>query len=195
MNTCIPLATLAALLAGCFGGLTNRVDVDSEDRLADTGTNSKDLRTVAETMARSIVSLAPLARAGTPPRIALLRVQNRSNELIDTQIITEKIRTLLVKNAGGRVIFVDRSDITVDALEAERAGKRAGVLTSTDVKTVSGVDFFLAGTLASLDKAGGGVRSTYTRFSFRLTDAESSDIIWEDEYEMKKSATTGIWDQ
>ena len=34
--------------------------------------------------------------------------------------------------------------------------------------------------------------TSYYRLSFRLTDAASSAIVWEDEYEIKKASTVGI---
>ncbi|MFT7624047.1 MAG: PBP1b-binding outer membrane lipoprotein LpoB [Myxococcota bacterium] len=181
-------------LAGCFGGTSNRVGVDTEDNLGDTFAGSKDLRTVAQNMTRSIVGLYQIQKATKPPRIALLRVDNRSNQIMDTRLFTTKIRTQLIKNAQGRVIFVDRSDISASAVVGERSAKRAGAVSANGSKMVSGVDYFLTGEIGSIDKARGGRRSTYTRFSFRLTDAESSDIIWEDEYEMKKVSQTGSWD-
>ncbi len=185
---------VVCLLVACAGGITNRVDVDSEDNLSDTGTGSKDLRAVTSEMVRSLITLPQLAGAASPPRVALLRVENRTNEILDTQLFTTKMRTLLIKHSAGRIVFVDRSNASAAAIQAERNAKREGSVSATDTKQVSGADFFLTGEIASIDKAAGGTRSTYTRFSFRLTDAESSDILWEDEFEMKKVAVQGVWD-
>jgi len=180
--------------AGCSGGRTNRVDLDTED-LGDTGTGSKELRAVCQKMVRSLIQLHQIQTAKKPPRIALVRVENRSNEMIDTKLFTRKMRTQLIKYARGRVIFVDRSRMASAAIQRERQAKRTAVVSSRGSKMLSGADYFLTGEIGSIDKARAGKRSTYTRYAFRLTDAESSDILWEDEYEMKKVARTGMWDQ
>ena len=189
----VALAILWTL--GCTGGITNRVAIDSEDSLADTTTGSKDLQVVCQQMVRSMVGLPRLSRRGPTPRIAILQVENRTNEILDTRLFTTKMRTQLIKFAAGRVVFVDRSTMSAAAVAAERQAKREGVVGSSGAKELSGADYFLTGELGSIDKTVGGTRSTYTRYSFRLTDAESSDILWEDEYEVKKVAHRGVWDQ
>ena len=73
--------------------------------------------------------------------------------------------------------------------------KRRGEFSASRKGHLSGADFFLTGTLDSIDKASGGIRSTYTRYSFRLTEAESGDIYWEDDYEVKKIGKAGLYDR
>jgi hypothetical protein len=194
-TTTIGRGLLAACfaLAACAGGMHQRVDVDSEDPGVETG--SKDLRAVADKMVRSLVGLPELDGRAAPPRVAILRVDNRTKELLDTRLFTTKMRTQLVMHARGRIRFVDRSDIASAAIGAERDAKRAGEVSAAAVKQLAGVDYFLTGELASIDRTRGDRRSNYTRYAFRLVDAESSDIVWEDEYEVKKVAVQGAWDR
>jgi penicillin-binding protein activator len=185
-----------ALLLGwtvvCCGAHTNRVHVDETGGVEDTGIDSQDLRTVAQKMARSIIQLHPIAQAKSSPRIAFLEVQNNSNDMLDTEMFLRKIRRLLLKHGNGRIRFLDRARVA--SILKERQAKRAGLITTGKSKDLAGADYFLTGVISSIDKASGDQRSTYTVFSFRLTDAESSEIIWEDEYEMKKVGTRAFWD-
>jgi PBP1b-binding outer membrane lipoprotein LpoB len=144
-------------------------------------------------MARSLITIPQISRAETAPRVAFLDVRNRTNQIIDKEIFLNSIRTLLIQNTQGRVVFLDRTRI--NEVIAERELKRRGVVGASDRKILSGVDFFLTGELNAIDKVEGAARSTYTRYSFRLTDAESSDIIWEDVYEVKKVGRRGTFDQ
>ena len=185
-------ALLSFLLAGCVAK-TERVDVSSDEPFSDTETSSKDLMTVAQQMAASLVQLPQIQNAKNPPRIAFADVKNETNEIINKNLFIEKMRTLLLKNAAGRMVFLDRE--ISDQIMREREGKRAGQLGSSGSKIRSGADFFLTGKLSSIDKQAGGKRSTYTRYAFRLTDAESSDIAWEDEYEVKKVGRAATWDR
>jgi len=183
--------TGALLFIGCVAS-TSRVDV-ATDEPGDTETSSKDLVTVAQNMARSLVQLPQIAAAKAPPRIAFADIKNETNEIINKNLFIEKMRTLLIKNAVGRMVFLDRE--LSEQITQEREGKRRGELGSSGSKIRSGADFFLTGKLSSIDKQSGSKRSTYTRYAFRLTDAESTDILWEDEYEVKKVGKAGLYDR
>jgi len=177
------------LAAGCTGQ-TKRVDVDSGDPdELGTGLNSQDFRSVCERMARSLVRLPQIQNASTPPKVAVLDVTNNSNDLIDAREFALKIRTLLIKNAEGKIIFLDR-DITEEVKEENREKER-GKITGTGLKDRYGADFFLTGQIGSIDRAAGRGNTTYYRLSFRLTDAATQAIAWEDEYEIKKISTIG----
>ena len=185
------LSCLVAWAPTC-GPHTNRVHVDQTGGLEDTGIDSQDLRTVTQRMSRSLMQVPDVANASSPPRIAFLEVKNNSNDILDTEMFLRKIRRLLLKFGQGRIRFLDRA--RVKEILKEREAKRAGLVTSAGSKNLAGADFFLTGVISSIDKASGDTRSTYTLFSFRLTDAETSEIVWEDEYEMKKVGQRAFWD-
>jgi len=182
-------ATQQAPMLSPLGGSVNRIDVDSS-LISDVTTDSQDMRAICQRMARSIINLRQISNAVSPPRVAFLEMVNRTTEDIDSYNLLDSIRTQLVKNSGGRVIFVDRERI--NSIMKERAMKRAGTVGSSGPKVLSGVDFFLTGRAYSDMKAYRGARQAYYRFSFRLTDAENGDIIWEDEYEFKKAGRMGF---
>ena len=193
-----PLTVVANLVialsaAGC-GGYSNRVDVDKDTDVDNSNSSysSQDIRTVSQKMARSIMQVKGVVNSPSPPRIAFLAIENRSNELIDTDMFLEKIRTLLIKNGEGRLRFLDRAK--VEDILSERAAKRAGVVTHGKHGDLGGADYFLTGSVSSLDRVAGKGKTTFMRFSFRLTGAETSDIIWEDEYEIKKTSGRAAWD-
>jgi PBP1b-binding outer membrane lipoprotein LpoB len=180
------------MLSACLSS-TNRVAVDSEEPFSDTLTGSKELEDVAQKMTRSLVLLPQVASAAVPPKIAFLEVANNTNEILNKELFLRKMRTLLMQGASGKMVFIDRDKF--EAIKREREAKRSGQFSGKANGTLSGADFFLTGTLDSIDKALGGKRSTYTRYSFRLTDAESGDIFWEDEYEVKKVGKAGLYDR
>jgi len=186
------ISLLALALVGCVAS-TQRVDVATDEPFSDTETSSKDLETVAQQMARAMILLPQIQNSAKPPRIAFADVKNETNEIINKNMFIEKMRTLLLKNAGGKVIFLDR-ELSAQ-ISNERGAKRSGQVTAGELKSVHGADFFLTGKLSSIDKQSGGKRSTFTRYAFRLTDAESTGILWEDEYEVKKIGKAGLYDR
>lgn len=163
---------------------------DEDDRLGGTGIESTDVRTVARKMAESILEVPEIAQAVGMPRIALLPVKNSTRFIIDKDIFTKKIRIELNKNAKGKMRFLARERIE-DVIK-EREAKREELYTASKEADLLGLDFYLTGELTGLSKASGGHRSDYILMSFQLIDTETSDIVWEDAYEVKRVGKTGV---
>lgn len=189
---------LLLLAAVCFAGCqkndyspsyASTVSPDADDQLGGTGIESTDIRTVAVKMASSILETPEIMYAEGLPRVALLPVKNNTRFVINKDIFTQKIRIELNRNAQGKVRFLARD--RMDDILQEREAKQEGVVTASKTEGLKGADFFLTGELTGLAKASGGNRSDYILMSFQLIDAENSDIVWEDAYEIKRVGVTG----
>jgi PBP1b-binding outer membrane lipoprotein LpoB len=187
------LTVLACLAAAGCAGRTARMDPDSEDDAVRGALGSKDFRSACFEMAQSMVQLPQIQRAAKPPTIAFVEMENRSDELFDADSLLYKMRTELIKNSGGKMMFLDR-DI-IDKIRQERLDKDRGRVTTSSDKPVFGADYFLAGRVESIRRTRGRVETKYMRISVRLTDAHSSAIVWENDYEIKKLALAGVYDR
>jgi len=179
------LLPVILLSLACATGSTRRVGVDDTSVNDPTSTEVQDYRTVAERMARSLIQTRFVQDALEPPTVAFLSVENRTNDYIDTEAFLEKIRTLLVKHSGGKITFLDRQATL--AILKERKAKELGQVTASGKFEESrlGADYFLTGVIHSINRGQGSRMTVYRRYSFRLTDADTSAIVWEDEYETK----------
>jgi len=166
------------------------ISPDEDDRLGGTGIESTDIRTAARKMAESILEVPEISQTDGVPRITLLPVVNNTRFIINQDIFTKKIRIDLNKNSQGKMRFLARDRIK--AIEKERAEKRDGTFAASKATDMLGVDFFLTGELNALSKASEGSRSDYILMSFQLIDSETSDIIWEDAYEVKRVGIAGV---
>ena len=175
-------------IAGCTGTVTRR-PVDDEV-IKTTNTTEVDLRSMCEKMARSLVDLPQIAQAKNPPTIAFLEMQNRTLQDVDSYNLLSSIRKKLIQYGGGKFVFLDRE--AVEELKKERRMKRTGQVTSSGEDNLRGVDFFLSGRAYSKERRYKDLREVYYRYSFRLTNAETSGIVWEDDYEFKKAAKEGF---
>jgi hypothetical protein len=128
-------------------------------------------------------------KAQGTPKIALLPVKNSTRFIINKEIFTKKIRIELNQNALGKITFLARD--RMDDILKERSSKREGLVGASKQGDLMGVDFYLTGELMGLSKAINGDRSDYISMSFQLIDAETSAIIWENEYEVKRVGETG----
>lgn len=177
---------------------------DADDGLGGTGIEATDVRTVARRMAVSILDTPEITGALGIPKIALLPVKNSTRFIIDKDIFIKKIRIELNKHTKGKVRFLARDSVREEVTEyilKERRFKREdkdedefGVTDVTASKDADlfGVDFFLTGELTCLTKAVRSSRSDYILMSFQLIDAETSEIIWEDAYEIKRVGVSGV---
>ncbi|NQU75613.1 MAG: hypothetical protein HQ546_04760 [Planctomycetes bacterium] len=179
VTVCLMLG-LGFLGTGCTGK-TMRVPVGEEMVKDPTSMTVQDFETITQKMVRSMIDLPQIQNAAEPPTVAFLSVENRSNDFIDKQAFLEKMRTLLIKHSGGRLTFLDRHHL--EALKKEQQAKESGELTSSANTQFFGADFFLTGVISSINRAGGSEKTVFRRYAFRLTDAHTSAIIWEDEYE------------
>jgi PBP1b-binding outer membrane lipoprotein LpoB len=182
MRLRVQVVCIAALLAtGCTGS-TKRVEVGREIVSDPTSISVQDFETIGQRMARAIAALPQIQNASQPPTVAFLSVENRSNDYVDKKAFLEKMRTLLIRHSGGKVTFLDRQNL--EELRKEQLAKDTGDLTSSrEGGQFLGADYFLTGVISSINAAGGSEKTIFRRYSFRLTDAHTSAIIWEDEYE------------
>ena len=185
------LSVLAAL-GGC-AGQTARMDLDSEDDALLGAMSSKDFRAACFQMAQSLIRLPQIQNAANPPTLAFTEVVNASDELFSTDDLLYKIRTELIKNCGGKILFLDR-DI-IDQIRTERRDKDLGKVTTSGSKPVYGADLFMSGRVESIRRSRGRTQTQYMRLSVRLTDASSSAILWENDYELKKLVRAGVYDR
>jgi hypothetical protein len=186
----------SALLAGCSttAGVQNPAGVavtemrpDERGFVAGTGIESQDMVSITDRMARSILSIPQIARAQVPPSIVLDPVVNNTRFPINKDIFLTRIRTQLNSKAMGQVSFLDRE--MMKTLERERELKRSGQVTASSDPRASefgGADYFLTGKLDGMTTRTSAGTSDYVLYSFRLTDARTSRIVWEDSAEIKK---------
>lgn len=171
-------------------GKTRVLDADQDDGLGGTGTESTDIRSIAERMAREIVGVR-WPETGEVPRIALLPVENHTRFRVDPKVIQNKLLVNLVKYSAGRVVFLPRDSEA--QVMAEREKKRAGMYDQGEkAQAMAGADYLLKGEMRSLSKSGEGGVSDYITYTFQLINAETGAALWAGDYETKKAAETSV---
>ena len=179
----------ALFLTGC-AGTVNRVHIDDEP-INDVEASDVDIRAMAREMATAIIELPMVAKATEPVHIAFMNIENRTLTTdFDSYNLLSKIRQQLIEHSKGKLVFLEKEQIA--AFLAERDAKRSGQVTSKGQKDIPGVDYFLTGYAYSMRKPGaGGKILAAHRYSFRLSDAETTAVVWEKDYEFKKLGQRG----
>lgn len=184
------LLLLTVLGAGCHKK-AKYVDPDAESRVEGTGIEARDVRGASQQMTSDLLASPVFANLSTPPRIAVLPVENRSRFLIDVDILTTLITDEMVSGAQGRIQVVNRE--LVDEIMKEREMKARGQVSDDgQLKALAGVDYFMEGTVETLSASTNHAQTDYVVIRFQLTDAESSVITWSNKYEFKKEGSWGV---
>jgi PBP1b-binding outer membrane lipoprotein LpoB len=187
----------AASLAGCASqGVKNPSGVpvtemrpDERGFVAGPGIESQDNVAVTDKMARKILETPEIANAKSTPRVVLEPVVNNTRFPVNKDIFLTRIRAMLNDKASGKVRFLDRAMMAT--LEREQRLKQQGLVTASadpNVVEFRGADYFLTGTLDGSTTQTSQGTGDYVLYTFRLTDARTSEIVWESFSEIKKQS-------
>ena len=186
---CYALVFVVSMLTGC-AGTVSRVPL-ADEPITDVEASDVDIRAMSVQMASELLGSHIIVEAKNPLTIAFLNIENRTLTTdFDSYNLLSTIRGHLLENCKGKIVFLDREK--TDAILAERDAKRAGQLTTKGHKDLYGADYFLTGYAYSMRKPGGsGQILAYHRYEFRLTDTETSAVVWQWSYEFKKHGQRG----
>ncbi len=172
-------------------------DPSSSGRVQGVGIESQDVVAMTDEMMRDMLSNRILAARDVPPRIIIDNeyFRNESSSIINTNLLTDRLRVELNRAANGRMVFVGRH--FADMVEKERELKRDGAVDGGTIRrtqATAGGDYRLGGRIASLDAMdrNSQTRSRYHQVTFEMIDLELGTIVWSGSYEMKKASQDNV---
>lgn len=160
-------------------------DDPSRVELLDDKFNESDMQQMAETIVKAMVACDYVAKAQKSPIVIVEKVQNRTEEHIDTVSMTDKIRTALIKS--GKVRFVNKTERETleDEYKYSESGNVSGQTAKKRGKQVAG-DYILSGAIATNVQEVGSDKFIYYKLTMNLTNLESSTIDCTEEREIRK---------
>jgi PBP1b-binding outer membrane lipoprotein LpoB len=174
------LAALA-LLAGCATPLPAPAPppdtAPAPAAAASPDTQPQEIVGVTDRMARGIISLREISAAGTPPRILVEPVANNTTFPVDGGVFLVRVRTELNSKSDGKARFVDAA--MLQALQRERQAQTGEV-------GVPAADYVLSGRLEGGPTNSSTDVSDSVVYSFKLANARTGAVVWEDSVEMKR---------
>lgn len=176
--------------------IDQRIDPDAPDPVGGANLRSQDIRSMADEMARDIKAMGILASADPDHRTTfyITSLRNDSSDPIDKEIVLTKLRTNLFRALEGRVAILDRSKEGLEAIKAERAAKRAGAVTANPNRqgNVKGADYVLKGTIKERTLQSRNLKTAYYLVTFELTDLETGELRWTNDYEAKFASEKSV---
>jgi uncharacterized protein (TIGR02722 family) len=183
-------SALAALsLVACSGPQVRYGDAKAVETVG-VNYGSTDLQAIGESMARSLLQSKAISGSKDAPIVTVAEVKNKTSEYIDTRVITDKIRTQLVKS--GQVKFaVNINEMQNQVDELKRQNQSGLYKNNTVSKTgnMQGAKYRIEGSISSIIKQNKNVKDVFYIFNLNLINNESGLIEWADEKEIRKIAT------
>lgn len=178
---------LALFFASCGSKQFTKGDYDDPNRveLLDDKFNEADMQQMAATIVESIANCPDIKEAKKPPTVALAKVNNRTEEHIDTDSLTDMIRTNLIKTR--KVKFVDRK--SRGDLDEEYDYNNSGKVSGDSKKKAGGqigVDYLLGGSIATNIQQVNNDKYIYYKLTMNLTNVTTSVIDCSEEKEIRK---------
>lgn len=177
-------------VSGCrstFEG--NYADPDKVE-IVDDRWNETDARLAAEQMVKSMLAKPWIARfegetKGQRPFVLVDDFENRTSEQIDTKAMFEATRNELINS--GRVRFLDGAQR--NKILEEYKYQNSGTVRRDQAKGPGkqfGADFFLIGAISSIVAQQGGYKTVTYQVEMRLTNIETSEIVFTEVHKIKK---------
>lgn len=177
-----------SLLSGCSTEVSYGDAKETETVTVEYG--STDLQSLASKMARSLADSPAVKEAGVNGRPVLFvdSIRNKSSEHIDTEALTDSMRTQLLRS--GKFRFVDMSKVqsVKDQLEYQQQSGMVNPAAMVRLGKQTGAQYMLYGNLASIVKDNGKVKDVFYQLTMNLMELESGELIWADQQEIRKQS-------
>ncbi len=188
-NQTVLLITLGAMLSltACGGPKAfTKGEYDDPNRveLLDDKFNEADMHSMADTIVKAVLA-CPEISADKRPTVIVDQVKNNTEEHIDMQSLTDKIRTSLLKTR--RVKFIDKE--ARDVLDEEYRYNEGGNVAKEKQKKrgkQAGADYVMRGAMATNIQQVGNDKFIFYKLTMNLTNLETSEIDCTEEKELRK---------
>ena len=156
---------------------------------------SSDLQQIAETMVDSMISFPPMVEMTTSrrPVVSVDKVKNKTMQHIDTESVTDSIRTKLIRS--GKFRFIDRTTDaqTVEELKTQHDSGLVDKKTAVDFGQQIGAEFLLTSNFSEIRQKAGSTTDVYYKFTMSLKNLKTGILEWSDEKEIRKVFKRGTF--
>ena len=150
---------------------------------------SSDLQQIGESMVDSLLTFPPIVELTTQrrPVIAVDKVKNKTMQHVDTESITDSIRTKLLRS--GKFRFIDRTtdEAAIAELTIQRDSGLVDLKTAVDFGQQIGAEYLLTANFSEIRQKQGNITDTYYKFTMNLKNLKTGILEWSDEKEIRKT--------
>jgi len=188
----VPCAALVALAvaSGCASTKVGYSDPLSSKPIT-TDWEAGDLHQIAERMVDSMLTTPSVvqATAQRAPVLSVGKAKNKTMQHIDTESLTDTIRTRLMRS--GKFQFVDRTtdDQVAEEMKFQQESGLVDPQKAVQVGQQSGAEYLLTANLAEIANSDGRTRDVFYKFTMNLKNLRTGLLEWSEEKELRKVST------
>lgn len=181
------------IVTGCATNVKYEDATKVETTTTDFG--STDLQQIVNKMVDSLLTFPPIVQVTMERRPVMFvnTIKNKTFEHIDTESITDSIRTKIVRS--GKFRFIDMTKVAAVEKQFEFQSE-SGVVNKATAATFGqqmGAEYMLYGNFSSIVKKAENVRDIYYKFTLNLMHLETGIIEWADEKEIRKTSERSLF--
>lgn len=176
------LAAAVLLPAACADRVTYQ-DPEAPDTI-NARFGGGDLLMIAQDMTQSFLNAGVWGEG--KPRIVFGGVKNRTRQHIDTQNITDTIRTALVQSGKFVVLTADEG---LEEIRKETDYQQSGAVdqaTAVELGKQYGSEYVFYGRFTEIPKKDGGDKLSWYKFTLNAVNVQTRQIVWADEKTISK---------
>jgi uncharacterized protein (TIGR02722 family) len=202
------LAVICAALPMVSSCSSTRYGDAQAEETVNKDFGSTDLQMFTKTMVKSLIDSPNLAYLDGPGKredkrviVYMGGVDNRTKEHIDTEAITDSIRTDLLQTGRFRFVADQKGQKEIgDQVNFQNAGRVNPEMAKQFGKQL-GADMIVYGSLVSIEKkkgrslesGGSKYEDLYYQFILNATNIETGEIVWSEKKEIRKNQRTGLF--
>jgi uncharacterized protein (TIGR02722 family) len=175
----------ALLLTGCeTTPETRTVDATGPEALNTSAINSQDWANAADQLVASLLTSSALENAPrTPAILAVDRVINNTQLMVDTDLLIKKIRVALTQT--GKIAITNTMGLGERAVVASEAAELEEMMSGKKAKVLVPDYTLYAKLIQQTDKGKNAVQNTYS-FQMSLVQTSTGLTVWEEEKSIAK---------
>jgi len=182
----ICVSGLLAVSTGCSSTVKYGDPTSAKPISTDFGSN--DLQQTVNTMVNSMLTFPPIVEmtANRRPIMEVARVNNKTMQHIDTQSITDSIRTRLIRS--GKFRFTDRSTDaqTIKEIKEQQESGLNDQNNAVQFGQQASAEFLLVANISEIKQKADGVIDVYYKVTMSLKNLKTGILEWSDEQEIRK---------
>lgn len=191
MNRLLKVCTLVSVVSflsacGPRAFVKGEYDEDvNEVNLLNDGWSESDMQVAVRDLVKSAVNHPSINGAKRPPVVMVTKLQNNTNDHIETQSITDMFQVELMKS--GKVVFVDKA--AREDIAEEYEYQNSGMVSRETKKSAGGqvgADFIMNGRIETNVQEAGRDKTVYYKITMNLTNLKTGLKVWTDDKEIRK---------
>ena len=188
------LLSLVLLLGVTGCASTSYVNPDEMTTIS-TDFGASDLQQIASSMVDSLINFPPIVDVTSKrrPVVVVDMIRNKTRQHIDTEAITDSIRSQLVK--AGKFRFIDRASDASSIREVRWQQESGLVNQATAVKFGKqyGAEYILVGSISEIMNRSGRDKEVLYQFTLSLKNLTTGILEWSDDKKIKKMGKRAIF--